>query len=409
MASKDTSPVVLANLLAFFRGLRQLGFQLSSEEEALALRALLAVGVDQAQDAYVAVRAVVARNRAQLALFDTAWRQFLLLLTRSGDDRLAHNTLLANVARMRRHKPAAPHIVWMGRTDRPSAAEPDEAADTQRVAVSVGASREEVLRHTDFARLTADEQAEMGHLADFVRPLVRRSRRTRPSRHGRAIDLAAVVQQDAKGGAFRLPRRQRRARQRPVVLLCDISGSMDPYSRMIIRFAYAVMQRGVHMETYVFSTRLTRITQALRVRDADKALDEVAAMAPDFSGGTRLAEALQSFCTQDAKRMLQQGAIFLLATDGLDTGELRTLGRYTARLARLTHQLIWLNPAFANPDYRPTARGVRVLHGLVDTIVPAHNWASLEALWGRLRAEPSHRPVRPHARLPMDGPVDSRG
>jgi uncharacterized protein with von Willebrand factor type A (vWA) domain len=386
---------LLPNLVAFLRGLRRLGFQVDADDEAAVFTAVQRIGVVRHSDVKYAIQAVVVRSRTQQGLFDTAWRQFLLLLTRPANHVLSDQTLLANVARLRQQTHLRPQILWLGGME---GSHPDDDAqepEAPAVPLTVGTSREEVLRQTDFALLSADEQAEIGKLHAAVQPLLHISRRRRSTAQGAEIDLAQVVRNSVRDrDALTLPRLSRRHRERPVVLLCDVSGSMDPYSRLLLRFAYALMKRGISVETYVFSTRLTRITQALRLRDPDQALSEVAARTPDFSGGTRLDDALQAFFQSEAKQRLRQGAILLIASDGLDTGDPERLQTNLVRLRRLAHRLIWLNPAAAQPGFAPLARGASRLREAADDIIAVNSWGGLEAFWRTLQNTHRHRPVR---------------
>lgn len=391
----DEDSRLLENLLVFLRGLRELDFTLGPDDVALAVCAAQAVGLQDAVTVKAAVRTVVVQRAQQWALFDLAWQQFRLLLTRSGDPVLSDQTLLANIARIR-HQNARPQVVWAGRTDKEQDDRTNSAAgDEEAVSVKLGANSREVLQNTDFAALTSAEQAEIGHFREAVHPLYRVSRRTRRTAQGRELDLSGVMAQYARfGDVIDLPRRRRRTRIRPVVLICDVSGSMDPYSRMLIRFAYALLQHGVDLEAFVFSTRLTRITQALRLRNPDLALAEVAAMTPDFSGGTRLAQALSAFCYTGANRWLRHGAVVMIATDGLDTGDPDELARSAAHIARRVLRLVWLNPALGQATYTPTARGAAILQSTVDEVVPASQWRHLENLWKQLETTQFHRSLR---------------
>ncbi|MCL6515888.1 VWA domain-containing protein [Alicyclobacillus sp.] len=381
------SPFV-ANLLAFLRGLRRMGFSVGPGEARLVLLALQHTGIEDPAVVRDAVQAVVVKRAHEVALFRAAWRVFFQNARGVRDAWLALNTLSAQVARRWQTGREVPQVVWLGRgRDERAAPPPDETAGSPWVWMKTGASGDERLRHRDAAAMTPAEWDQVRRWRARVRPLWRPTRRTLPVHRGGRLDLARTLRKAAAGTGgepiewiFRKTRRK----QRPVVLVCDVSGSMDPYSRMALRFAHALLAAGMRVDVYVFSTRLTRITPALRLRDPDRALQEAVWAAPDMSGGTRLAEALAAFRQVHAPRALRDGATVVLLSDGLDAGEPEALETEITRLRRLARRLVWWNPLLGDPGYRPTARGAAVLARQVDAAHPAHAWASLEAAWTAL-------------------------
>ncbi|WP_274434111.1 vWA domain-containing protein [Alicyclobacillus sp. ALC3] len=395
MESERLPGTFLSNLLMFLRALRTLDFSIGAEEETLATQMILVLGVENSQTMKAALRSLVVLRAEQWALFDLAWQQFILMLTRSGDRTISDQTLLSNIARLRQSRNAKPQVIWMGQHAPEKT--PNAQSDNEQMAVSIqiGATRDEVLRAKDFAELTELEQQELWRTSLEIEPVMRTSRRTKLANRGQAFDLRDTIAQSAKtGDIVHFTRRTRVKKPRSVVLLCDVSGSMDPYSRMFIRFAYVLMQKGIDLEAFVFSTRLTRITRALRVRNPDQALKDIAAWTPDFSGGTRLCEAVTHFCLGDGKRWLRSSPIVLVATDGLDTGDVTRLKRSLQQVAFMSQWLIWLNPAYARPNYSPSARGAEVLWQTADEVVPADRWGSLEGLWRDLQHRRLHRASR---------------
>jgi uncharacterized protein with von Willebrand factor type A (vWA) domain len=397
--------MLLENLMAFLRGLRSFGFVVGSDEEALVLQALAKVGWEQPDLCRYAVKAIVVRHPEQGPVFDALWQQFQIWLAHPTNPLLSTNTLMANIARMRQERLRQPQVIWMGANpSRDHTESPEANARTEmQAAWRAGASRREALQKADFARLTEAEQREISQLAAYLKPLTRLGRRLKPAKHGRILDMSRTLRQGAAyGEVFHFHYQCRKEAQRPLVLILDVSGSMEPYSRMLLRFVHVLLQRRARLEAFVFSTRLTRITYALRHRDANRALAEVAMMTPDFAGGTRLAEALAEFNRTFARRVLQRGAAVLLATDGFDAGEPSTaadasrdpLAFELARLRRRTHRLLWLNPLMVDPAYQPTAQAARILAAHVDDVVPAYNWAALETMWELLRTRADRRPVR---------------
>ena len=382
------------NLLAFLRALRKLGFALGPDEEHLVLAAISQVGLESPAVCRDAVAAVVVRQPQQKELFELAWQQFWLWLKSSKDPWLAQNTLMANVMNRRSEKHRRPDVIWMGRRDTPEQGHADES-DPFEVVLKGASSRQEMLRTKDFGQMTPVELEEVKRWQFTMPPLQKRTRREQVSRTGRTFDLQATLRRGmTRGEYFEIARRRTLVKPRPVVIICDVSGSMDPYSRMLLRFAYAMAMAGTPVETFVFSTRLTRITKALQAKDADSALASVSSAVPDFSGGTRLAEAMADFNMNFAKQALRHHALTLIASDGLDTGNLERLESEMVRLGRLSHRIVWLNPLLGDPGYQPIARGVKVLESCVDEVFPAHNWASLQRVWRHLEHHHSRREVR---------------
>ena len=250
-------------------------------------------------------------------------------------------------------------------------------------------SDSEVLRHKDFAELDASELEQVKSLMSGMRwqPDERRTRRRVVSKHGRDIDPRRSLRRSlSKGGELvEWSHRERKVKRRPLTLLCDISGSMEPYSRILLQFLY-VMSNGMQkVEAFVFGTRLTRITQHLRERDVDSALRAVHRDVADFGGGTRIGAALRTFNFEWGRRVLGQGAAVLIISDGWDRGDVGTLTREMERLQRSSHRLIWLNPLLGSPRYEPLTRGIQAALPLIDDFLPVHNLESLEQLGRHLR------------------------
>lgn len=183
-----------------------------------------------------------------------------------------------------------------------------------------------------------------------------------------------------EGEPFHRAWRDRRTRPRPLVLLLDVSGSMAPYSRPLLEFAHAAAQAGRRVEVFVFGTRLTRITRLVRSRDPDAALDAVGQTVVDWEGGTRIGESLKQLLDEWSARSALRGSVVILASDGLERGDPELLAKQIARLGRLVHRLVWVNPLKGSPRYEPLARGMAVSLPHIDVFLPGHNLESLEAL-----------------------------
>ena len=256
----------------------------------------------------------------------------------------------------------------------------------------------ERLRRRDFAEFTPEELAQARALLAAWRwePAWRRTRRLAPRRRGHRLHISHTLRAAMRTGgwplhlAWRGPRRK----PRPLVLICDISGSMAAYTRLLLHFLHTVRRGLRQVEVFVFATRLTRITRPLRVRSVDAALSEVSQTVADWAGGTRIGASLRTFNTVWARRVLGQGAVVCIISDGWDRGEPAVLAAELAHLQRLAFRLIWLNPLLGLPGYRPLTRGMAAALPYVDDFLPAHNLQSLEALATLLTAIPAHRSAR---------------
>jgi len=267
-------------------------------------------------------------------------------------------------------------------------------------------SDSETLRHKDFAELRASELEEVKSLMSNMKWHLdeRRTRRRVHSPRGRYVDPRRSMRRSlAKGGELlEWSLRDRKQKRRPLVVLCDISGSMEAYSRILLQFLYAITNGMEKVEAFVFGTRLTRITRHLRERDVDRALKAVYEEVVDFGGGTRIGESLKAFNFDWSRRVLGRGAAVLVISDGWDRGAAELLGREMDRLHRSSHRLIWLNPLLGSPRYEPLTRGMQAALPYIDDFLPVHNLDSLERLAqhlrrlvrsdGRARLHPSSHP-----------------
>ena len=264
-------------------------------------------------------------------------------------------------------------------------------------------SAAEVLRNKDFDRYTSDELARARELMRQLRlrPATRRARRMVRSRRGDQLDMRAVVRgmQRTAGEPARLHHRERKEKRRKLVLLCDVSGSMERYSRVLLQFLHSVRQGMSDVEVFVFGTRLTRVTRDLAYRQIDAALERIGKRVQDFAGGTRIGRSLHDFNRQWARRVMGQSAVVILISDGWDRGDPRVLRDEMERLQRSAFRLIWLNPLLGMPEYQPVTVGMRTALEFVDDFMPAHNLASLEALARRLATLEARRPVRHQVHL----------
>ena len=245
------------------------------------------------------------------------------------------------------------------------------------------ASGVELLREKSFARCSEAELATLGQLMRRL-PLVvpeRRSRRRVPARHG-APDLRRTLRHAFRTGGDPVERawRERRKVRRPLILLLDVSGSMDAYSRALVMFAHGALRSGRRVEAFCFGTRLTRVTRSLAAPDADEALAQAASEVVDWDGGTRIGDSLKTFLDEYGHGGLARGALVLICSDGLEVGDPDLLAEQMARLSRLAYRVVWLNPLQEDPAYEPLARGMKAALPYVDLFASGHSLASLEEL-----------------------------
>jgi uncharacterized protein len=272
--------------------------------------------------------------------------------------------------------------------------------DDEDAAEHVGKwSAEEALRHKDFEDFSWDEMRQARELMARMRWRLgmRQTRRLKPSRKGRTLDLRRTFRRSLRsaGEPLSLSRRVRRRKPRPLVIICDISGSMSLYSRLLLHFIHTVTNGREQVETFVFGTRLTRITRQLARRDVDAAIADVTKIVQDWSGGTRIGDSLRAFNFRWARRTLGRGAVVLIISDGWDRGDISVLDQEMARLQRNCHRLIWLNPLLGQDDYRPVTAGMRAAMPYIDDFLPANNLDSLIALGELLeQVDDSARPAR---------------
>jgi uncharacterized protein len=272
-----------------------------------------------------------------------------------------------------------------------------EAAPAEGEPDSIGHSAHEVLRERDFAAMTrAELAAARALLAELAaaRP-VRRSHRLRPHRRGRVLDLRGLARASIATGGDPVARRFRRRAVAPrkLVVLCDVSGSMEAYSRALLLYLHAVVRSGRGVEVFAFGTRLTRLTPELRTRDPEQALAKAAGRVVDWAGGTRIGASLKHYNDVWGRRGLTRGAVVLIASDGWERGDHELVGSEMARLHRAAHTVVWVNPVKGSTAYQPLAAGMRAALPSVDRFVTGHNLASLEAL-GELLAGIDRRHAR---------------
>lgn len=355
-----------------------------------AVAALELVGVRRKRDFRSTLRTVLVHRRRDIELFEEAFDTFW----RAPKDRLT--TLdLRSIGEQRkfRQPQVAPPSAGAGGEDDP------ETGDSRghHVDMTRTYSAREVLRRKDFAEFTLQEVDSARRMLDDLDWQVgrRRSRRWAPGA-GPAIDLRRAARRSLRYGGemLDLPLLERREKPRRLTLICDVSGSMERYTRMLLHFIHSLADNWDRVEAFLFATRLTRVTDRLAHRGVDDAVGEVSRTVPDWAGGTRIGEAIKTFNYSWSRRVLGWGSVVLIISDGWDRGDPDLLGHETARLQRSCHRLIWLNPLLGSETYAPLTRGMQAALPFVDDHLPVHNLASLQDLSERLNRLPQHRPAR---------------
>jgi uncharacterized protein with von Willebrand factor type A (vWA) domain len=365
---------MLANVVEFGRLLRRVGLEVDPSQTTTFLRALILIGLDDPRDVRVAGRTIFVRRWEEQPLYDTA---FDLFWRRKG----APSQLNGQLPRIRQSEDRGTYSGPPGQAGT-SSQEPVARVRSQ------AASSRELLRRVDFAALSAEESRDAQEMLEALRPRLpmRQGRRARLERSGlRPATRFMLRGALASGGeTLRWKWLRRAPRPRPVVLVCDISGSMERYSRFLLRFAHALRRSRAPVEVFVFGTRLTRITRQLGIRTADAALRRVAEKVVDWNGGTRIGESLRELNQRWVRRTVRSGAIVLLVSDGWERGDPALLAREMATLRRSCHRLLWLDPLAGRPNFEPATVGLRAALPYIDELIPCATVASLEQMAERL-------------------------
>ncbi|KAA5607630.1 VWA domain-containing protein [Roseospira marina] len=385
------------NVLHFVRTLRAAGMRVGPGDTLAALRAVEAVGLGNREDFRAALAAVLVKRRQDRALFDEAFHIFW-----SDPDILGRlmGLLLPRLRTPGEDDGGSKRLRdALGSPPPPPAPEAEPKTEEQRITVDLDWSDQERLGAMDFDKMGAEEFRRVQRLIDALRlPDLRvRSRRHAPDPHGPRVDLRASLRAGLRSGGDIMPLRRTAPEPRPptIVALCDISGSMDRYARVFLRLMHGLANREPRFHGFVFGTRLTNITRPLRDRDPDIAMAAASAAMPDWAGGTRIGDCLADFNRLWSRRVLGQGALVLLMTDGLDQADAEGLARPMERLHKSCRRLIWLNPLLRWDGFQPKAAGVRAILPHVDDFRPVHSLDSLDQLITVLSDHAAgHRPRR---------------
>jgi uncharacterized protein with von Willebrand factor type A (vWA) domain len=386
---------LVENLMFFARTLRAAGLPIGPGRVIEALRAVETVGVGAREDFYWTLHSVFVNRQDQRPIFDQAFHVFwrnpkllermmaMLLPTLSTGEAADKGEELSRRLAEALQRESNGH----DRDGEPL------GEDEVELDAAMTYSQRELLQGIDFEKMSNEELAATKRLVARMRlPIMDvPTRRFRPDPHGRRIDMRATLRASLRaGGVPALRRRNPRRRHPPLVIICDISGSMSRYSRVVLHFMHAVTNDRDRVFSFLFGTRLTNITRLLRHRDVDVAIDRVAGTVQDWSGGTRIGHCLAEFNARWSRRVLGQGAVVLFISDGLDRDSGEGLTREIERLHKSCRRLIWLNPLLRYDAYEPKSLGAQAIMPHIDDFRPIHNLASLGELTDVL-AHPGRR------------------
>ncbi len=390
-----THPHLAENIVHFARVLRRAGLTVGPRQVLDAIEAVELAGLRSRNDFFWLLHATLIKRHADHAIFDQAFHVFWR------DPQLLDKMMALMLPEIRTpeddnaekaNRRISEALFGNDTPDNDENEEPDVEIDASETFSAV-----EILRKKDFEQMSAAELAEArAAIARLRLPLDEaRIRRTEPNPRGHLADMRATLRATLRsGGIIPLKRRAYRRRRPPLVVLCDISGSMSIYARVFLQFLHALTNDRDRVHVFLFGTRLTNVTRELRHRDVDEALARVTSAVDDWDGGTRIGETLRRFNVEWGRRVLGQGAVVLLVTDGLDRDAGHGVEPEIARLHRQSKRLIWLNPLLRYDRFEPKSLGIKALLPHVDEFRAVHNIASLSALIEALSAPATRKPER---------------
>jgi uncharacterized protein len=388
MAQEQAQGRLAENILYFARALRAAGIPVGSGAVLDALEAVQVAHVGEREDFYWTLHAVFVKRHEHTVLFDQAFRIFFR--KRGYIEKLIASMLPGTPASAPKPPPPGAQRIqealFGGRNERED--NPEVEIDAR-----LTVSDREILQKKDFAQMTAAEIAAAKQaIARLALPLdLLRTRRLAPSRHGHMIDIRRTLRASMKAGGALIDLKYLGPREQepPIVALLDISGSMSQYTRLFLHFLHSITDARKRVTTFLFGTRLTNVTRAIRARDPDEALAACSEHVVDWSGGTRIASSLREFNKRWSRRVLTQGAVVLLISDGLERDGDDTLSFEMDRLHRSCRRLVWLNPLLRFDGFEPRAKGVRTMLPHVDELRPIHNLDSMTDLVRALSGAPA--------------------
>ena len=375
MARKARHADLQRNIIDFCRLLRDREMLVTPSEVIDAIRTADAVDISDRQEFKTALRSVLTARPEDIPIHDASFDEFWRNRMPERFEEQGEEGVASQDPEAQGEELPQPQIA---EGDESEADEDEEGLDMPLY------SPVEILAARDFSTFVPDEMQEIARAIMVVarRLATRESRRYRSTQRGHAIDLRRTMRRNIKygGTVVELAKKRRKIRKPKIVLICDVSRSMDTYSKFLLQFIYALQNTLGRVESFVFSTRLTRVTDYFRSSDIYTALDRIAREVPDWSGGTRIGESLRSFNADWALRTVNKHTIVLIMSDGLDTGDASVLEHEMEQIQKRAARVIWLNPLLGNEDYRPLARGMSAALPHVNLFASAHNLASLQAL-----------------------------
>jgi uncharacterized protein with von Willebrand factor type A (vWA) domain len=393
---------------AFTRRLHDAGVPVTPERAARFADAVALVRPIARRRLYWTARAVFVSDATQVKAFDAVFREVFGARVVQGDEPAPEDLQTAphqDHATPPAAKPAARDVA--GGVAAPAPRSGRGEGEERDVPVPVAASDEERLRTKHFDALEAGELAQLYRLMAQLRVATppRRTRRAERGRRGEHVDLRRTLRGSLRtaGDPIRLAHKRRRIVRRRLVLLCDISGSMEPYARAYLQFLTSAARPGSHAEAFVFATRLTRITRALASRSPELAIQRAAVAAPDWSSGTRIGDALRAFNDRHGRRGMARGAVIVILSDGWERGDPALVGREMERLARLAYRIVWVNPRVAARGFSPQVGGMAAALRHCDALVSGHSLDAMEAVVEAVAATRSAK-LAPATGEPEDEP-----
>ena len=369
---------ILVNLMLFCELLHRMGLKVGSGNIIDLVRSTEDIPISSKQDFRNAARSLLVHNKADFPLFDEA---FQIFWRKPSANQTTQD--IRSMGEQRRYK--APQISPSDQEINPDPPNTNPEGNNAQPAIEISRtfSPNDVLRNKDFANFTISEISQAKTMISDLtwNPGRQLSRRKTPG-NGSLIDFPKTFRSNInKGGElFDIAHRTNKLKPRPLILICDVSGSMERYTRMLLHFTHSIAGEVKDLEAFLFATRLTRITRKLSFRSVDQAVDEVSKVVLDWSGGTRIGETLRSFNLKWSRRMRTNKSVVMIISDGWDRGEPDLLATEIARLQRSCYRLIWLNPLLGAPDFEPLTRGLQAALPYVDDFLPIHNLNSLETL-----------------------------
>lgn len=376
---------LLDALLEFGRAARKAGLPVTTAQIGELAGALAETGIEDRRTVFFVARALLVTRKEHLSIFRELFDRFWA--PPGSEPQEAEPRTIPPAPRQQKPPDRFTVATYMAFK---------AGADAREVDVgdrSGTFTAEEALRRKRFADMTPEELDAVRRLIRELRwrAALRVTRRWTSGEPGRRVDLRRVLARTARTGSVppRLPRRRRKVKPRPVVLLADVSGSMEKYSRLVLQFFHSVVKTTPEVETFVFATRLTRITPQLRARDVDRALDGVSREVHDWGGGTRIGACLRVFNREWSRRVLRRGAVVVIVSDGCDAEGGEELAREARHLQHRCHRLVWLNPYLGHEEYEPRVAGMRSVLPFLDDFLPADDVQSLEEFSRILRRIPA--------------------